>query len=130
MNVDDRKNENKFNEFYKKSLLFGSFGSAIGAGIGGYFSVVKGSYIYIGIGALIGGISGNLITTLFHNKISLQQVLNIKNKVYIILGILCLLFSITGIINFYLTGNWMAILGSLFFIFCGAYYILSSKKGQ
>jgi hypothetical protein len=131
MKSEDRiRLKKNISEVYKRTWILRGLGAAIGGGVGGFISAIKGNYIYAGVGAFTGGILAELIGMLFERLITLQQLSSFRKLLFWVLGVLCLLLSIAGIIVYYLTGEWISIIGALFFVSCGIYYLLSSTKGS
>ena len=113
----------KMPETYKKTWIIGGFGTAVGAGIGGYVSALKGNYIYAGIGAAIGNIVGVTIGLLIRKKIDLQSLVSTERTVNIVGGVISLAMAIAGIIAFISTPKWIYAMGVLFFGACGVYLL-------
>jgi hypothetical protein len=115
-------------ETYRKSLMAGSIGAAIGAGIGGYTAVTKGNIIYAGIGGAIGSVVGIIIGLLIGRKVNLKSFITTERIMNFILGITSFFLAMAGIIVFILTKEWVGMIGALFFGVCGIYLLRRSKK--
>ncbi len=121
------KFKNKIPETYKKSLIIGSFGAAIGAGIGGYVASIKGNSLYAGIGASIGFVVGIIIGLIIGERIKLTSLIFTERIMNLILGVASFVLALGGIVGFILTKKWIGIIGTLFFGACGI-YLLKRKK--
>lgn len=127
MKIEDRKLlRARMPEAFKKASIVGGIGCAIGAGIGGYISVIKGNYIYAGIGAGLGSIIGEVIGLLIHRKIPSQPLTNTEKRMNVVSAVLSLLLAIGGIILFLSRGRWEGIAGAIFFGL-GGIYLLKKK---
>ena len=113
-------------EIHRKSWIVGGIGGAIGAGIGGYISRIKGDNIYTGIGAGIGFIAGIISGLFIGKKINLKSFMAIERIKNLILGIASFSLSIAGIIGFILTERWIGLIGAVFFGL-GGIYLLRKK---
>lgn len=124
---ESKKIENKIPDLYKKSWIVGAIVGLIGAGIGGYISVIRDNYLYAGIGAGIGIVIGEVIGLLINKKVSLSSLVRIEEKLNLIFGISSFLLALAGIIGFLLTGKWVGIVGFLFFGSGAVYFIIRHK---
>ena len=115
---DDSKNPP---ERHKRRFIEGALGAALGAGIGAYVSVVRGSDIYLGIGALIGFIGGVAIGSWLQRSVPPKSLITAERITNIVLGLASLVLASAGIIGFILTHQLVGIVGAVFFGLCGIY---------
>ncbi len=113
----------KIPETYKKVHMISVFGAAVGGGIGGYISALKGNYIYAGIGAVIGYILGAMIGLLTRKKTGLKSLSLTASSVNLVAGIISIAIAIAGIIAFIGTKKWINAVGVVFFAACGVYLL-------
>ena len=109
----------------KKMVITGSFGLTVGAGVGGYLSAINNNLAYVIVGSVVGFFVGNIVGILFGKTISLKSLSATENIANNILGFAGLILAIIGIIGFFLTGNWIGIVGFVFFTICGIILLLN-----
>lgn len=114
-------------EIYKRTAIIGGIGGAIGAAIGGYISAVKDNYIYAGLGAGGGYIMGQAIGFFLGGRVSLNPLINIESKLNVFYAVLGLLLAAASLLLFFLRGEWMGIVGTIFFGFGGIYFIMRER---
>lgn len=119
----EKKLKENIPEFYKKAWMIGIFGAAIGGCIGGYIAAIKDNYIYAGLGAVLGIIASNLISLLWGKTITLQKLVSMQRKIFILFGALSLLLAIAGLVGFFLTGKSIGVVGAAFFLLCTIFFL-------
>ena len=117
-------------ERHKKAFIFGVFGGGRGAGVGGYFSAIKGNDLYSGIGGGLGFLTGWVFGFLIQTKTSFEKLIFIEEKVNLTVGLLNILMAIVCITAFFFTGGWYGIVGAIFFGSGGVYLIFKPFKNN
>lgn len=112
---------------FKEAKAMGVFGGMIGAAIGGYLSVLKGNYIYTGLGGGIGFIIGFTSGLLLAGKKSLNFIIGLDKKLSKIDVILSFLLSIAGMVVFFKSGELVGLFGMIFFALCGLFIWWKNK---
>src|SRR2546428_446252 len=118
---EDRNRFQKKIEVYQKSSILGAIGCGIGAGISWYIFGIEGHYLSIGIITGVGGAIGQLIGMMVNEKASLQSLARIEWRIHLLLGILCFILSVVGLLRFASSGEWKPMVASVFFVLCGLY---------
>jgi len=111
-------------EIYKRTAIIGGIGGAIGAAIGGYISAVNDNYIYAGLGAGTGYIVGQVIGFFSHRGVPSNSLINIGGKLNVFYAVLGFLLAVASLLLFFLRGDWIGIVGTIFFGFGGIYFIM------
>ncbi len=114
---------------YAKKSKLAAIGAGVGAGVGeviAWYLVGEGGHYWGGgLGALIGICLAYCIP--LSDKDSSQAYVKIEStekQFSRAVGILAFLLSLTGLIGFVMTRQWIGILGAIFFGICGAYLLM------
>jgi|SRR5208283_1681859 len=119
--MDDLKK--RIPETHRKAWIVGGFGAAIGGGIGGYISALKGNFIYAGIGVTIGYSIGIMIGLLTKKKTEVKSLETTDSAIKSIAGIASFVMAIVGLIGFMTKGRLIGLIGALIFAACGTYLL-------
>jgi hypothetical protein len=95
----------------------------IGAGIGGYMSALKGSYVYIVIGIASGELVGLLVGLVTQGRVNLPKLVSFRAGFHRVAAFASVLMALAGVAAFVLTRDWMAIAGAAFFAGCAVVYL-------
>jgi len=110
-----RNKQDQLPDLYRKAFILSSIFGVFGVAIGAYFTSQGRSYIYIIIGALVGGVIGDLVALACRNKLSLQPLLRIRRVLMIGGGVLTLTLAVACIAQFIFTFDWIGLVGAVFF---------------
>jgi hypothetical protein len=131
--MEEYKNKKK-GAFRKLQISFefwSGIGGGIGAGIGGYFSLIDNNYLLAGIGGALGALIGGVAGVLLKDKLDVDKIIFFNLKLDRILGIFSIIFALLSVIAFFKTNHKIiCLLGIIFFGFYGLYLFNKNKKGD